>query len=266
MRLNTVNILGVHITSTSADVLLREIIAFVAKPASPETNLGRSSLRLVVFTPNPEFLVSAAEDLSFRELLNRADINLPDGVGLIWASRILGTPIKERVSGADVVEKLLEIGNEKCEVRGGRLDTEAGSGNWTIGIAGARRENLAESTELIKSLKIKYSDINFVNLDNTKYKIQNTKYNLVFAAHGMKKQEQWIMENKDKINTKIFMGIGGSLDFITGFSKRAPLLMQQVGLEWLWRGLQRPEHFKRIWRAVFVFGWLVLKERVRKLF
>jgi len=273
MSLNTVRILGISITSTELVEVLRELTAFMAKPR----------LGLVVFTPNPEFLVEASEDLRFRELLNRADINLPDGVGLIWASRILGTPIKERVSGADVVEKLLEAGNEggRWEVGGGRLDKEVGSKRWMIGIAGARRGEQKEADELVERLQKKYPNITFVNLDDSQFQISNyfalrSKFQIVFACHGMKKQEEWIWENAygrpssakataGTVKANVFMGIGGSLDFITGFSKRAPLLMRQVGLEWLWRGLQKPEHFCRIWKAVFVFGWLVIKEKFQTL-
>lgn len=240
MRLNTVNILGIPITSTSTSAALRELTDFEAKPASRPP--------LVIFTPNPEFLVEAAEDLKFNELLNKADMNLPDGVGLVWASRVLGTPIKERVSGADMVERLLEIGNEQ---------------RWIIGVAGARRRLLSESVELIKKLQQRYPSIQFVNLDDPQFTIYDLPFTIVMACHGMKKQEQWILENKDRVKANVFMGVGGALDFLTGFTKRAPLWMRQVGLEWLWRGLERPGHWKRIRRAVFIFGWMVIKEKYK---
>lgn len=254
MPLNTVNILGIPITGGSLDEVLRELSIFVAELGSSEKTSGRPSLGLTVFTPNPEFLVKAEEDLSFQKLLKEADMNLPDGIGLVWASRVLGRPIKERVSGADVVEKLLETGNKESE--------------WTIGITGARRGVAEESAELTKRLREKFSGINFINLDDPglKLKIKNYKFQIVFACHGMGEQERWIMENRDKINSKIFMGIGGSLDFITGFTKRAPIWMRKIGLEWLWRGLQRPKHFKRIWKAVFVFGSLIIKEKLNVFF
>jgi len=252
MPLNTVEILGIPIISTSPDQVLRELTVFVAKPASSEKSSGRSSFGLTIFTPNPEFLVKAGEDSSFRKLLKEADINFPDGIGLVWASKILGTPIKERISGADIVEKLLEIGN-------GRL-------GWVIGIVGARRGVLSESQELVARLEVKYPHLQFINLDEPELKIKNLEFKIVMACHGMEKQEKWIWENKERIKAGIFMGVGGSLDFITGFAKRAPVWMQRIGLEWLWRGLQRPEHFKRIWKAVFVFGWLVIKEKLNIFF
>jgi len=255
---NSAQILGVPLTSTSRVTVLEEILNFKAKP------------KLIIFTPNPEFLVEAAQNPSFQEILSSSDINLPDGFGLVLAGKILGQPISERVSGADLTEQLLEAANKKGEMGGGK---------WTIGIVGVRRGVRSEASELIKRLPIKFPNITFVNLDDPNYQFQysrlrpaksagfggQAKFNVVFACQGMEKQEKWILENKDKINAKIFMGIGGSLDFLTGFAKRAPRWMRSFGLEWLWRGLQRPEHWRRIWRATLVFGWMVFKEKLKKL-
>lgn len=275
---NSAHILGVLITSTSASSVLEEILNFEAKT------------KLVVFTPNPEFLVAAAQNPSFREILNSSDINLPDGFGLVLAGKILGQPISGRISGADLTEQLLKVGNKKgpasTSPSGARRGGETGGGKWTIGIVGVRRGVIEESMELIKRLQEKYPNIEFINLDNkseirsagwrtkseknsndqdSKFNIQYSLFNVVLACQGMGKQEKWILENKNKVDTKVFMGIGGSLDFLTGFSKRAPRWMQSFGLEWLWRGLQKPEHFRRIWKAVFVFGWLVIKEKFQTL-
>lgn len=237
MNRNIATILGVRINSSSTGSLLSEILAFVAGP----------SLGKVVFTPNPEFLVAAYKDPCFRQILNRSDINLPDGYGLILLSRFTGQKIRGRVSGADLVERLLEMG-----------DKEGGK----VGIVGARRGVESEVAILLQKLKAKYPHVDFYNLDDPKLKIKNLKFKVVLACQGMGKQERWILENKDKIEAKVFVGIGGALDFLTGFTKRAPIWMRGIGLEWLWRALQRPGHWKRIWTAVAVFPWLVLRERV----
>jgi len=245
MNRNIALILKVRINSTSTSLVLRKVLDFVANPS-----LQRPKA-LVVFTPNPEFLVAAYHDENFRQILNQADINLPDGWGLILLSRLIGQPIKERIAGADLVQRLLAEGNKR---------------KWTVGISGARKGDLEESTEVIKRLKTKYPGLVIVNLDDTKLEISppagGLKLEIVLACQGMEKQEKWIMENKDKINAKVFMGVGGSLDFLTGFSQRAPLWMQAVGLEWLWRALQSPAHWKRIWKAVVVFPWLVVREKI----
>lgn len=243
MSLNTVKILGIPVVSALMTEVLRKIEDFMANSSL--------SLKMVIFTPNPEFLVEASRSSYFKEILNKADINIPDGIGLVWASRLLGCPIKERISGADLAEKLLEEGNKE---------------KWEVGVTGSRRGNVTESEELIKKLQEKYPSLRIVNLDkngpNSQLLITNY-FDIVLACHGMLKQEKWIWENKDKITAKIFMGVGGSLDFLTGFSKRAPIWMRRLGLEWLWRGLQRPGHWQRMWRATVVFGWMVFKEKIK---
>ena len=268
MSLNTVKILGVKINSSCKEELLNKIVDFAS---------GKAGSSLVVFTPNPEFLVEAQKNKEFLQLLNCADLNLPDGVGLLWAGKILGQEIKERVAGADVVREVLEIGNrlsgENLEKSGDfkigqkarRKQGEKGKG-WVVGVVGARRGILFESAELVKRLQQKYPHISFVNLDDPSFlKIQYPVFNVIFACQGMKKQERWIWESKKRVPARVFMGVGGSLDFITGFSRRAPRWIRGLGLEWLWRGLQRPKHFQRIWRATVVFAWLVLKEKFRSL-
>ena len=136
MNGNKANILGVAIDSSSAGSLLNTIVglAGVSVIASPDGHRdeaisfgvkkdkkGIASSQtprndsLVVFTPNPEFIVEAQADPEFKILLNKADINLPDGIGLVWAGKLLGQPVKQRISGADVVEKLLEAGNGNQE-------------------------------------------------------------------------------------------------------------------------------------------------------
>lgn len=245
---STVEILGIRIISTSTGSVLKKITDFVAKK-------GQNSLKLkplIIFTPNPEFIVAASRDREFKEILNQADINLPDGMGLVLASRLLGQPLRQRISGADVVEKLLAIGVER---------------GWTVGIAGARRGVEEEADLLIQRLRERYQKLQIINLDSQKLEISppvgGLKLEIVFACQGMGKQERWIMENKDKIPAAVFMGVGGSLDFLTGFAKRAPLAVRKTGLEWLWRIIQRPSHLTRVFRATVVFGWLVLKSFFR---
>ena len=268
MTLNKAIILGVPVNSSSGDLLLEEITNLASKK-------GHKS---IIFTPNPEFLVEAQKDQRFKELLNKSDINLPDGIGLVWAGKVLGEQICMRVSGADVVEELLEKGN-KQQATGNR---QQGTGNsherWRVGIAGARKGDTSDLKILFANLSKKYPNICFVSLDpnfqfsipipsadsGQVFQISNFKFQIVLACQGMKKQEQSIWENKDCIEANVFMGIGGSLDFLGGFTKRAPLFLRKCGLEWFWRVMQKPSHIKRIWKAVFVFGWLVLKERLIK--
>jgi exopolysaccharide biosynthesis WecB/TagA/CpsF family protein len=198
--------------------------------------------------------------------------------------RLLETGNKDQEAGNNQGSR---IKDQEFLLRSASRTTEEQTGNsregWTVGIAGARRGELIEAEELIKRLREKYPRIRFINLDNpnlksisndetlsgkknsklkvtTQFQISNFKFQIVLACHGMGKQEEWILENKDKIKAGIFMGVGGSLDFITGFTKRSPVIWRKLGLEWLWRGIQKPKHFKRIWQATVVFGFLVVNE------
>ena len=223
-------ILGVCLNGTSTSSVLEKIEAAIENEA-----------RMVIFTPNPEFLVLASSDPSFKNLLNQADINIPDGVGLLWASRFLKTDpiLKNRVAGVDLVKELLVKGQEK---------------GWKFGVVGNRRGDVVEAEEQIGMLRKKFSNILITNIQI------NNKYDIVLACQGMGEQERWIMDNKNKVNAKVFIGVGGSLDLLSGFTKRAPNIVIKMGLEWLWRLMSNPrKHFGRVVNAVFVFPWLVLK-------
>ncbi|PIU03299.1 hypothetical protein COT44_03680 [Candidatus Shapirobacteria bacterium CG08_land_8_20_14_0_20_39_18] len=226
-----VDILGVKIDNLRFSEAKKRII----------DQIGKSG-RFVVVTPNPEFVVESLNDADFKDTLNNADLAIPDGQGLVLASKILGKKpgLKERVVGADLVEQLL---------------IEAGREGWRIGIVGARRNKNLEIKILIKNLKLKIKNLNVEVVS------QKHQYDLVLACQGMEEQETWIFDNKDKVNASVFMGIGGSLDFLSGFTKRAPVWIRSLGFEWVWRAIQKPQHIKRVWKAVVVFLALILKEK-----
>lgn len=231
-------ILGVRVNSTS----MGEVLRFVRKKI-----VKREKFWIV--TPNPEFIVAAQKDSQFKKILNSADLAIPDGQGLILASKFLGTKprLSERVAGSDLVRELLE---------------EASKENWRIGIVGARRGEVEEIRELMSRIKEKYQGLEIEALELTK-NWSKQKFEIIFACQGAKLQEKWIFENFKKTNTSLFMGVGGALDFLSGFSKRAPQWIRNLGFEWLWRFLARPSHLKRILIACFYFPYLVLKEKVR---
>lgn len=235
----SLQILNVGLNSTS----YVSVLEFITEKAALN-----SSFYLV--TPNPAFLVKAQEDKEFRQILNQADISLPDGVGLIWASRFLGTKprLKERITGADLVKKLLETAQRE---------------GWKIGIVGARRGEKKEVRELLNRVKRKYPRLKVEALELVK-NWPRRNYQLILVAYGMGKQEKWIWENRKKVKGVGFLAIGRSLDFLTGFSRRASYWMRKLGLEWLWRLIQEPAHIKRVYRSCVVFPWLVLKEKFRR--
>jgi N-acetylglucosaminyldiphosphoundecaprenol N-acetyl-beta-D-mannosaminyltransferase len=238
---NSVKILDVRLNSTSINSVLAEA----------ETAVGQKQAFFVV-TPNPEFLVLAQKDPEFKAILNRADLAIPDGFGLVLASRFLNTrPRLERtIYGADVVEMLLAT---------------AIKNNWRVGVVGARKGVAREQRLILERLRSRYAGLKIECLELVK-DWQSRSWSLILAAQGMGEQEKWIAAHLGRAKAAVFMGIGGSLDFLTGFAWRPPLIWRKLGLGWLWRFLGRPRrHLPRVWRAIVVFGWLVVKEKFKGL-
>jgi len=234
MRGQSLQILGVGVDSSSMD----EVLSFVAGKLA-----GKEKFWIV--TPNPEFLTAAWEDKEFKAVLNQADLAIPDGIGLVLASRILKTKplIRKRVAGSDVVEQILQLAPRK---------------RWKIGVVGARKKDEMERKELIKRLRRKYKGLKIETLEETS-NWQEKNYDIIFACQGMKAQEKWILQNRFKTRAFVFMGIGGSLDFFAGFARRAPIVVRKMKLEWLWRLFTQPWRWRRQLNLL-KFAWLVLKE------
>jgi len=205
-----------------------------------------------VATVNPEFIAAAQKDPLFAEILNRTHLNLPDGQGLIWAARILGTPLKQRVTGVDTVLKLAGLSAEK----GYRL--------YLLGAAEGVAAAAAHKLQLrFPGLQIAGSqagsplpqeDQRLVN------EIKRTDAQVLFVAYGAPEQEKWIARNQERLAVPLAMGVGGAFDFVSGEAKRAPQWVQRMGLEWLHRLIRQPWRWRRM-LALPRFVLLVLRER-----
>jgi len=205
--------------------------------------LFRGGKKGYVVTPNPEMVVAARSDREFAQILNDADLAVADGIGLVWASRILGTPLKGRVSGTDL---FLELCAEAAR-RGGQIFLLEGP------------EGLQSSKTAAQVLRQRYPKLNIVGTfigDGSPKGDKETiraieeaskgeEIDLLFAAYGHGKQERWIKRNLKKIPVKVAMGVGGAFDFVAGEIPRAPKLIQQLGLEWLFRLVKQPWRIRR---------------------
>lgn len=202
--------------------------------------------KLWIVTPNPEFLIAGQKNQRFVATLNQADISIPDGIGLVWASKILKTKpgLSERITGSDLAEQLLLLASDS---------------GWKVGIVGVRRGNITETEILIKKLKEKYPKLEIEPLGEF---WQKENYNLIFACHGMVKQEEWIRGNMSQVKSGVFIGAGGSLDFLAGFSKRAPFWVRNLGLEWLWRLILEPWRVRRQLNLI-KFVWLMARKELK---
>lgn len=204
----------------------------------------------VVVTPGPEFLVRAYRNTSYLSLLNEADLSLPDGMGLILWS---GGKIRHRVPGVDVT----------CDV----LRFIADHKKKAVFIM--RSDGLSTKEDIERGLKKHFYGLRFiVHIESTR---RNQKMNTIeilkkfepdaiFVGLGSPYQEEWIFQHKKLLNkTKIFMGVGGTLDILSNRMKRAPQWIRKIGFEWLWRLILRPNRILRIYRAVIIFPYLVIK-------
>ena len=223
-----VNVLGVNVDKITIDETSDKIIEFINGE-----NYGN-----YVFTPNSEMIMAGYRDEEFKNILNSASIITADGIGVVYASKILKNPINERCAGYDIACSLLK-----------KMAKE----NKSLYLFGSKQEVIEAAKENI--LK-KYSGINIVGMANGYFDDEKEKEiisdineknpDVVFVCLGVPKQEKWIYKNAPNLNTKVLMGLGGSLDVFSGKTKRAPVFYQKLGIEWLYRLAKEPKRFFRM--------------------
>ncbi|MHC0036467.1 WecB/TagA/CpsF family glycosyltransferase [Pseudoneobacillus sp. C159] len=184
---------------------------------------------------NPEKIIKAQEDESLRQLLNRADFQIPDGIGVILASKFKGGQIRERVTGIDMMLKLCEAAAQ----HGKRIFLYGGK-------PGRADEAKAKLEEMYPGIQIA-GTLNGYEKDQQVVRdtINASQADIIFVALGSPAQENWIVANKEQLHPCVYQGVGGSFDVISGKIERAPESFQKLGLEWLYRLLKEPWRIKR---------------------
>lgn len=231
------SLLGVNIPQNSRENILEKIESWVGKTGEMKH----------VVSLNPEILVLAHDDDSFRLILQSADLQLIDGFGITLASKIKGFSVGERYTGVDFMEGVLAMlsnGSSRVLFLGGSQDL---------------------AIKLSKCYEKKYPSIQFKGITGIKdiNKYQNDhegkevlkeiavyKPHIIFAAFGSPFQEKFFYENKSELKNTICVGVGGAFDFLSGNVPRAPKFMRVIGLEWLFRLLLQPWRWKRQLRLV----------------
>jgi N-acetylglucosaminyldiphosphoundecaprenol N-acetyl-beta-D-mannosaminyltransferase len=234
----TISILGIPVHDVTIEETLALIDQFVREQAPHQ-----------ICTVNPEFIMLAQHDAEFKRILHQSGLNLPDGIGVVWAAKRLGHPLRERVAGSDLVELIAD---------------RAQRTGWRIFLLGAA-EGVAAQAALI--LRERYPQANIVGAyagsprpedeADIAARIRSSQADVLLVAYGAPKQDKWIARNIEQTDVAVAMGIGGSLDFIVGAQKRAPQWMQRAGLEWLYRLLREPWRWRRQ-LALPKFVWQVL--------
>lgn len=192
----------------------------------------------MIFTPNSEMLLDAVRDGELGDILNKAQLIIPDGIGVVIASKFYGTPLRERVTGVDLSYKILEAGAQ----RGSK-----------VFLLGAKQESVELAA---KKIQENYGGINIVGIRNGYFseeeeeqilqEIIDSGADILFVGLGAPRQEKFIYKYRDRLPAKIAIGIGGGIDAISGVVKRAPEFYQKAGLEWFYRLVKQPSRFMRM--------------------
>ena len=241
----------IHILNTKIDnYSMQETLQIVDKSIQQKEQLHHTVV-------NAGKIVAMQKDEALRESVNEADLINADGQAVIWASKILNKPLKERVAGIDLFENLVKLANQK---------------EYSVYLLGAKQdvvETVANNFKQNYNPKIiaGYRNGYFSAAEEKQIveKIVASKANMLFVAMSSPKKEIFLHKHREALKAVNFiMGVGGSFDVLSGKTKRAPLWMQNSGLEWFYRFAQEP---KRMWKRYLVgntkFILLVLKEKLK---
>lgn len=208
-----------------------------------------------IYTPNAEIIMQSYRDSELKKLLNDADLVVPDGAGVILASRILGTKLKQKVSGIDLVKKMF-INTDKRAISffilGGRP-----------GVPEQAAINILSEFPKARILGYHNGYFDDDEVPDIINEINSKKAEVLLVGLGAPKQERWIHQHAHEINSKVIIGVGGAIDVFAGKVTLAPEFMRKAGLEWLYRLIKEPSRYKRM-MDLPRFMALTLKARFQK--
>lgn len=211
----------------------------------------------VVFTPNALILEASRKDAGLASLLNHASLSLPDGAGVLWAARKMGTPLAERVAGIDFGAELLA----RAERAGLRVFLLGGG----EGVAERAAENLQKKHPRLCICGTTWGYFNKIGEENTRVisHIRACHPHILFVCMGFPVQECWVIENLHHLtDIRTIACLGGSLDVWAGDIPRAPVWMSRIGLEWFWRMLRQPKRLAALPKMVSFLWHVPQKEEV----
>jgi N-acetylglucosaminyldiphosphoundecaprenol N-acetyl-beta-D-mannosaminyltransferase len=235
-----IDIAGVKVDAVDKDEAIAKIDLFVQS--------GRPHY---IVTPYSEMIVFAQRDEKYRQALNAADLALPDGIGIMFAAKFFGFKLRTRVTGRLLIYNIAKLAQDK---------------NYSLALVGGTGNVAAQAAY---NLKKTYPDLK-INLaisgrpfdDKIIKEINDSNSDILLIAYSPPKQELWLAENRDKINSKASIGLGGTFDYLAGIRLTPPKFVHYLGLEWLWRLITQPWRIKRIWNAVPVFIYMILKYKL----
>lgn len=240
----SVEILGVRIDAVDA----REALDIAVR-------LAQADRPSYIVTPNAEIVVASRSHSDLKHALACAELAVGDGVGVLWASRVLRRPLPEKVNGIDLMLALLK------EARARSLRVYLLGASSEVVTLAARRIRTEMGVDVVGFHHGYFSDSEDVDVFRS---ICAAEPDIIFVGMGSPRQELWMYRHVQILRRGVMMGVGGSFDVISGAKTRAPLKMQQLGLEWLYRLIKEPSRIRRI-AALPKFVALVLLSRLREV-
>lgn len=214
-----------------------------------------------IVTPNVDHVCLFDRDPAFRQAYSHAFLVLVDGVPVVWASRLLGEPLRQKLSGSDMVPALSEFAAQE-----GYSVFLLGAAEGIAAIASARLQEQYPALQVVGAYAppMGFYDDERANTEVVR-RVRESGAQLCFVALGAPEQVTWMYHNCESCGTPVMIGVGAGLDFVAGHRKRAPLWMQRTGLEWVWRLIHEP---RRLWRRYLIddlrFLPIVLREFGRR--
>ncbi len=224
---NRVNILGVPVDMVDKETAFGIFREIFAEPGCS-----------MIVTPNSEIVQNASKDPELKSLIASADLIIPDGIGLVYASKLMGCPLSERVTGIDFLESIIQYLSET-----GESIFFFGS---KPGVADAAAEKMAEKYPGLKVAGTHHGYFKPEEEEDIVRRINESGADFLCVALGAPKQEKFIAAYRQQLSVRGAIGVGGSLDVWAGNLKRAPEFYRKHGLEWLYRFIQQPTRFKRM--------------------
>jgi N-acetylglucosaminyldiphosphoundecaprenol N-acetyl-beta-D-mannosaminyltransferase len=239
-----VAMLGVPLARIDMEAALARVDQFVQE----------RSPHMVVTSDTPS-IVRAQDDAEYQEIVRGADMVTADGRGVVWMARVLGLPVRERVSGVDLVERICERAEQK---------------GYSVYLLGALPGVADEVAQRLRTrcpgLRVAGADHGYFTPEEEPKVVQRiaeAKPDILFVALGAPRQEKWIRRHMDDLRVPVALGVGGAFDVLAGRVRRAPKWMQRAGLEWLYRVAQQPRRLLRVW-ALPRLVWMALWEALRR--
>ena len=241
--MDSVSILGLRVNRVSTEETIKVITQAIARRDSP----------CHIVTADASMAVIAHRDSELRDIVAQADLVTPDGAGILWASRLLRSPIRHKVSGVDLVGQVCRLSSERA---------------WRVFFLGAA-PGVAEQAAV--NLRTRYPGAQIVGTHDGYFSadqepevlacIKAAMPDVLLVAFGIPKQEKWITKHKAALNIPVSVGIGGSFDVYSGRVQRAPVWMQEHSLEWLHRLASNPKKIGKV-MTLPKFVLLTLRQRL----